>query len=138
MAVSYRITKFKNKTSDKNNWYYARAVMTDTINIDGIAERIQRNCSMKKSDVLAVLTELVEVMTDELQMSHIVKIDGFGRFKMKLKSTLCETLSQFNANEHITAMHVNFQPEFHVDQTGQRQTTLISGARVKEQAEYSK
>lgn len=138
MAVNYRIVKYKNKSSEKNNWYYARAVMTDTLNLNGIAERIQRNCSMKKSDVLAVLTELVEVMKDELQGSHTVKLDGLGSFKMSMRTTLCETLSQFSASEHIKALRVLFQPEFHIDQNGTRQNVLISGAKVKEQAEYSK
>ncbi len=138
MPVHYRITKYKNKTSEKNNWYYARAVITDNMDLNKIADIIQRNCSMKKSDVMAVLTELIEVMTDALQDSKRVQLDGLGSFKMKLKSTLCETLSQFNANEHITSMGVLFQPQWKVDQNGQRQTTLVSGARVKEQAEYSK
>jgi hypothetical protein len=38
--------------------------MTQTTDLSALAERIQRNCTAKKSDVLAVLTELVEVMQD--------------------------------------------------------------------------
>ena len=41
---------------------------------------LQRNCTVKKADILAVLDELVETMRDQLQDSKRVKLDGFGSF----------------------------------------------------------
>ena len=75
-----------------------------------VALRIQQNCSMKKSDVKAVLDELIEVMTQELQNSHVVKLDGLGSFRMGLNSTGTVTVREFNASKNITGTKINFLP----------------------------
>ena len=62
MALLYKIVRDNRK--DSNNLYYGRAVQINSINMEQLADIIQRNCTVKKSDVLAVLTELVETMTD--------------------------------------------------------------------------
>ena len=61
MAVIYKIYKNNNKKNAGFGKYYARAIHNGTANLDDISAIIERNCSMKKSDVKAVLTELVEV-----------------------------------------------------------------------------
>ena len=76
MAVFYRLYQDTKKDSKFKGMWYARSIVTDVVDTEVLAERIQRNCSMKKSDVQAVLTELVEVMNDELQASHRVKLYG--------------------------------------------------------------
>ncbi|MDO4195701.1 MAG: HU family DNA-binding protein [Prevotellaceae bacterium] len=116
--ISYKLIKNNNASSANYGRYYARAVMTDEFNLEAIAERIQRNCSMKKSDVLGVLTEMVEVMRDELQASHTVRIDGLGTFKVGIKSRYAKTDSEFNAAQHIYGSRVNFRPEYSVVATG--------------------
>ena len=50
-----------------------RHLAYEKMRLKQLADRIQRQCSMTKGDVLAVLTELVTVMKDELQNSHKVK-----------------------------------------------------------------
>ena len=72
-------------TGAYNKWY-ARPVYNGTVDLDWIAERIQRNSTAKKSDAKAVLTEMVEVITDALQNSQRVKIDGFGTFKIGIST----------------------------------------------------
>ena len=90
-----------NEDSEYFGQYYAKAVHTDEINLEKVAERVQRNCSMKKSDCLAVLTELVEVMKDELQASHSVRIDGLGTFKVGIKGSYAKTAAAFNPAKNI-------------------------------------
>ncbi len=91
--------------------FYARAVHTTVIDSDQLAERIQRNCTVKKSDVYAVLIELAEVMKDELQNSNRVKIDNFGTFYLNLKSTGAESEDKFTVAENIVGCKVRFLPE---------------------------
>ena len=62
MALLYKT--YRDNRIDSDHLWYARAIQLNTINTAGLEDIIQRNCSMKRSDVLAVLTELVEVMTD--------------------------------------------------------------------------
>ena len=110
--INYRLMKNNNASSANYGRYYAKAVHTETVDLDVLAERIQRNSTAKKSDCLAVLTELVEVLKDELMASHVVKIDGLGSFKIGLKGKYAKTDSEFNAAQHICGCKVNFRPEY--------------------------
>ncbi|MBR5729858.1 MAG: HU family DNA-binding protein [Prevotella sp.] len=95
--------------------WYAFPVVTETVDLDYIAERIQRNSTAKKSDAKAVLTEMVEVMTDCLQNSQRVKIEGLGSFKVGLSSRGADSPDNFNVNENVKGMRIIFQPETKTD-----------------------
>ena len=92
---------------------------------------MQRNCTVKKSDILAVLSELVETMTDQLQNSVRVKINGLGSFKIGLISKPSDTVAEFSS-KNVTGMRVNFQPESSTDANGTRTKKLINGATAQE------
>lgn len=114
MAILYKLWQDNRKNTMYPGKWYARAVHQSVVDLDAVAERIQRNCSMKKSDVLAVLTELVEVMKDELQNSNIVKLDGFGQFKVGMKTKPASTAADFNPSKHVAGYRVNFLPSCHI------------------------
>lgn len=109
MALLYKIVRDNRK--DSNNLYYGKAVQINSINMEQLADIIQRNCTVKKSDVLAVLTELVETMTDQLQNSVTVRLDGFGTFKIGLKTVGAAKEEQFSISRNVTGLRVNFLPE---------------------------
>jgi len=140
MAVKYILKKLERKFSDgrtdtANGKWYARAISVGTLETADLAEIIQRNCSMKKSDVLAVLTELVEVMTDKLQESYAVKLNDFGTFKIGITSKGADDPTNFTVTNNIVGTHVNFQPAYTVDiATGQRTKALLAGVKVSETA----
>ncbi len=140
MSVLFKLHKivrtFKDQRTDMaNNKWFARAITVGTLNTQSIAEIIQRNCSMKKSDVRAVLDELVEVMTDKLQESYAVKLDGLGIFKIGLQSTGADSVGEFSVNSNIVGAHVNFQPTFTVNAaTGKRTQALLEGVTFQETA----
>jgi predicted histone-like DNA-binding protein len=112
--------------------------MTDTIDLEAIADRIQRNCTAKMSDVKAVLTELIETMRDELQNSHRVKINGFGSFRIGLTSKVADSPKDFKVKTNITGLHVVFQPEVKTSADGTRTKTFLTGTQVKEYDAYEK
>lgn len=132
MSVAYKLMQCANTKSAYNGYYYAKAVITDETKLATIAERIQRNCSVKKSDVVAVLTELTEVIKDELQTGHKVTIDGLGSFKIGIKGTYAKTALAFNAGTNITGYKVNFRPTYTVEKTGT--TTDADGNTVVKKA----
>ena len=74
MAVLYRLSQNKMSNSKANGKWFAQAVMTGTIDTDALAEIMQRNCTVKKSDILAVISELIETMQDQLQNSKRIKL----------------------------------------------------------------
>ena len=111
--------------------WYARPVMTGTVDLDYIAERIQRNSTAKKSDAKAVLTEMVEVITDCLQNSQRVKIDGFGCFKVGISSKGSETEDKYSTGEHIRGLRIIFQPEVTTDASSHKRIKkMLQGAQL--------
>ena len=65
MAVKYRIYQSNRKGTFKGKWY-ARAVHEGTVTTDELADIMQNNCTVKRSDILAVISELVETMSTQL------------------------------------------------------------------------
>lgn len=127
MALLYKLVRDNRK--DSNNLWYGKAVQINSIDMEGIAEIIQRNCTVKKSDVLAVLTELVETMTDQLQNSVTVKLDGFGTFKIGLKTVGAVKAEDFSVSRNVRGLRVNFLSEGKKDiYTGKVTRKFLQGA----------
>jgi len=135
MPVLYKLHQEKNEKSKNYNKWYARAVMNGTVDLDTLAEIMQRNCTVKKSDIRAVLAELVETMRDQLQNSMRVKIDGLGSFKIGLRTKCAESATDFNVNQNIVGMRVNFVPEYNIDRKAKSAVyPLLTGAVIRETA----
>ena len=111
MAVLYRLYQNNNKKNTKayGKWY-AKCIHTNLYGTDELALEVQRNCSMKKSDVKAVIEELCEVMARELGNSHAIRLEGLGTFYPNLKSTGTVTVREFNAAKNITKVGIRFAP----------------------------
>ena len=110
MSIYYRLYQNKMKNNKACGKYFARAVHTDMVDLDDISDIIERNCTLKRSDVKACLTELVEVMRDKMQSSNKVRINGLGIFKINVKSTGVDAPGDFKGT-NITGYRVNFAPE---------------------------
>ena len=128
MAVFYRLHQDQSTGTKRSGKWYARAVPTACIG----AEIIQRNCTVKKSDVMAVLEELVEVMKDQMQDSKRVKLDGFGSFKIGIESKGAQTAAKYSVSEHVKGLHVVFMPERTTDSGGNKSKQFLQGCRVEE------
>ena len=132
--IFYKLIQNKNEEMPKafNKWY-ARPVVTETVDLDYIAERIQRNSTAKKSDAKAVLTEMVEVISDALQSSQRVKIDGFGAFKVGISSRGADSEEDYSAAEHVRGLRIIFQPETQTDpSTRKRSKKMLVGATLSD------
>ena len=132
MSVYYRLHQDQSVGTKKSGKWYARMVPMATIDTRKLAEIIQRNCTVKKSDVLAVLDELVETMRDQLQDSKRVKLDGFGSFKIGLNSKGARTARSFTVADHIEGMNIVFSPENTKDSAGNRTKQFLQGVKVEE------
>ena len=132
MAVFYRLHQDQSTGTKRSGKWYARAVPTACIGTRQLAEIIQRNCTVKKSDVMAVLEELVEVMKDQMQDSKRVKLDGFGSFKIGIESKGAQTAGKYSVSEHVKGLHVVFMPERTTDSGGNKSKQFLQGARVEE------
>ncbi len=132
MAVFYKLYQENRETSKNKGKWYARAVHTGTVTIDDLAEEIEQSCTATRADILAVLSELVVCMTRHLQLSHRVKLDRLGTFKLGIRTTCSDTIKEFSANNNVRSVHVLFQPETKVEKDKTRVKALINGCKVKE------
>ena len=118
-------------TTRSGKWY-ARMVPVGCIDTRVLAEIIQRNCTVKKADVMAVIEELVEVMKDQMQDSKRVKLDGFGSFKIGINCRGARSAKAFTVTDNIEGLHVVFTPERTHDQAGNRVKQFLHGVKVEE------
>ena len=132
MAVFYKLYQDNRSNAKNKGHWFARTVMTSTTTIDDLADIMQNNCTLKRADILAVISELVEVMTTELQNSHKVKIDRLGSFKIGVSSKGSTTVKEFNVTNNIKDLHVLFPPEVKIDSNRNRVRSFVSGCNIQE------
>ena len=111
MAGIIQYVIYQDKKKGGTGKYYGRAVQSTTIDTEALAERIQANCTLKKSDVQACLVELAEVLKEELQNGNRVKLDNFGIFWISIKSTGADTAEEYSSTENVTGFRVRFLPQ---------------------------
>ena len=119
MAVLYKLRQEKRTKSKFKGQWYARSIAIDTVNTTALADIMQQNCTVKKSDILAVIAELVEVMKQQLQDSKNVRLDGFGTFRIGLKTK-------------PAVSHILFRPITRVNKDKSRSRAFLDGCRVQE------
>jgi hypothetical protein len=81
--------KYKNNNSHSKGYgkWYARAINMETVEIEAIADKMQANCTVKRADILAVLSELGPTIKDMLQESKRVHIPYVGYLKLGISTT---------------------------------------------------
>ena len=131
MAILYKVVEDTRDGSLTQGQFFGRAVHTQTFGTKQIAEEIQENVSVKYSDVSAVLIELINVMNRHLNASERVVLDGFGSFKIGLKTKGALRKEDFSASKNIVGSRLNFCPEWHVNKEGRRIKAFLEGVTVK-------
>jgi predicted histone-like DNA-binding protein len=133
MAIFYKLIQDNRRNAANPGSWYARAAHPVKINTSQLADIMQSNCTVKHSDILAVLRELADTIRLQLQDSKSVSIDNLGTFKVGLRSAGSETVKDFNVKKHIKSLHITFLPECEVDaDSGKHIKKLLRGASVRE------
>lgn len=133
MAVIYKLREYKmDKKSDFYGTWYAHTVSQGVVTTNELAEMMQRNATVKKSDVLAVLAELSETMRQVLQAGNVVQLEGLGSFRINIHSRSgVRKEEDFSMKQDVLGLRVSFRPQAHYDAQRQRQTAFSEGARAK-------
>lgn len=111
MAIIYRLVRDGRKDSPTQGKWFARAVNLGTVETDELAAIIERNCSVKRSDVLAVLTELGEVIQQQLHDSHRVRLKGIGSLMVGITNHQGADSPETFRSKDIKGIHLCFKPE---------------------------
>ena len=111
MSQKYVKKQNTNSKSTAYGKYYAKAVYDESfVGIDEIAEYIQQQASVKKSDVKAAIGELGEALKHYMELGQKVRLDGIGIFKVGFSSIGSNDKDDCGAAS-ITTRRVLFQPE---------------------------
>ena len=95
MAIQY--VTYKDARKEGTGLYYGRAIHPSTVDLEKLAEKIQRTCSLTKGDVLGVLRQLVVVMKTYLENSKKVELDGLGTFRLRFDTKGTSVEEEFKA-----------------------------------------
>ena len=112
MSQKYIKSQNKNSHNVKSyNKYYAKPVYDEKfIETDEIADFIQTQATLKRSDIKAALDELGAAMKHFLEMGQKIRLAGIGIFKVGFSSIGVAKADDCTAST-ITSRRVLFQPE---------------------------
>jgi predicted histone-like DNA-binding protein len=132
MPILYKMKRITAPNTSASGKYYALAQHTGTWHTRDVARLIQANCSLKESDVLAAISELVYTMKLLLQDSQRVQLDGFGTFKIAISNKPVDSPQDFDPKRNVRTLKIIFWPEYKLDNNGKHVTALLDGAEIVE------
>ena len=111
--MSQKFTKLQNnnkKSTAYGKWFATAVYDQRFVETEELANYIQQQASVKKSDIKAVLDELGGAMKHYFELGQKVKLDGIGIFKVGFSSIGASDKVDCTAAT-ITTRRVLFQPE---------------------------
>ena len=106
----FRMTRLKNSSREYHGLYFPKALHQITVTTEDLLKEIPKGCSLKKSDLLAALTELSEFLLHHLRQGEVVDLDGIGRFKLEVKGQAVITPADFDELTDISGYVCHFTP----------------------------
>lgn len=96
-SVTYSVVQRKNpKEPDSPAKFYAQAQARGEMGVREIAERLQRECTLTRSDIVAVLTALEDVVCEGLQGGEIVRLGELGSIQVGLSGKGADKAEEYN------------------------------------------
>ena len=111
--MSQKFKKIQNKNDESTaygKWFATAVYDQHFIETEELANFIQTQASVKKSDIKAVLDELGSAMKHFFELGQKVKLEGIGIFKVGFSSIGASIKDDCGA-QNITTRRVLFQPE---------------------------
>ena len=111
--MSQKFKKIQNKNDESTaygKWFATAVYDQHFIETEELANYIQQQASVKKSDIKAVLDELGGAMKHYFELGQKVKLEGIGIFKVGFSSIGTTEKADCGA-QNITVRRVLFQPE---------------------------
>jgi predicted histone-like DNA-binding protein len=111
--MSQKFKKLQNMNDDSTafgKWFATAVYDQHFIETEELANYIQQQASVKKSDIKAVLDELGGAMKHYFELGQKIKLDGIGIFKVGFSSIGSNDKEDCGA-QNITTRRVLFQPE---------------------------
>lgn len=130
MAVIYKTIQSKMKTKGGKQMYHPRVVYTGNVKMDQIAREVAAYSSLSSGDVKNTIDNLVTVITQHLQSSETVTLDGLGTFRLAFRSRGEGFESETDVNSSKAMLGVRFSPASTRNQDNTIATrSLITGTK---------
>ena len=131
MSQKIQVYKITNENSPSFGKYFVRPVYDDKyITTEELADFIQMQASVKRSDCKAVLDELGSAFKHFFELGQKIKLDNIGIFKVGVSSSPSDSFEGCGAS-NVKSCHVNFAPETEAVATGEtaqgRRAVIIDG-----------
>ena len=104
------MTKLRNASREYNGLWFPKALHPVTVTTEELLKEIPKSCSLKRSDLLAALTELSEFLLRHLRQGEVVDIDGIGRFKLEVKGQGVISPDDFDEQTDVSGYVCHFTP----------------------------
>ena len=130
MAIIYKPFQSRLKTREGLNPYHPRVVYTGTVNLNQLAQEVAAYSSLSTGDVKNTIDNLLTVMTQHLQSSEVVSLDGLGSFRLAFRSKGVGFENEADVDASQSRVVVNFTPASsrNSDRTVATRS-LVTGAR---------
>lgn len=111
MPVKYNVTERKNlQDPQAAPKFYASAKADGEVNLKSLSKEIAGGyTTVSDTDVLAVLNDLIKVVSRHLADGKIVKLGDFGNFQVSISSDGAETAAKVTSSL-IRNNKINFRP----------------------------
>ena len=115
MTVLYESFQSVLKTKEQKRLFHPRVVLVGNVTTDQVAREIAAYSSLSSGDVKNVIDNLVTVMTQHLQASQSVTLDGLGSFRLTMRSSGrgVETADEVSASQ--ATLQVCFNPNWSLE-----------------------
>lgn len=107
---NYQMTKLRNASREYDGLWFPKALHPITVTTEELLKEIPKSCSLKRSDLLAALTELSEFLLRHLRQGEVVDIDGIGRFKLEVKGQGVISPDDFDEQTDVSGYVCHFTP----------------------------
>ena len=111
--MSQKFKKIQNKNENSHaylKWYATPVYDQSFVETEDLANYIQQQASVKKSDIKAVLDELGGALSHYFELGQKVRLDGLGIFKVGFSSVGSAKKEDCSAAS-VATRRVLFQPE---------------------------
>lgn len=111
MAVKYRLIKQATPGIKGGGQYkyYARACERKKVTIDQLANALAKRSSLSRSDIIATLTGMIDLMPELLLDNNTVELGELGTFSLNLKSNASEE-PRIDGYRLIKSADISFRP----------------------------
>ena len=131
MSIKIKLLRNNIKRSSSYGKYFAKTVSQGEITIKDLAIEASRNSTLRKSDVIAVVTEIEEMLRYRLAEGQTVVLDGIGRFSLRVESDGVDNPNDFSIGKHIRRVICRFLPAGHRNTDGTISYSFSNDVKVE-------